>query len=166
MGTWHTSRWARRIGIVIAAVLAFAVAGSGTFAASGCKKVQGKFTLTPVSGPLCTSTIGICATGSFSGGLKGDSLFIGTSLVTTVDTPATAVVLLTGDNRIETRAGVVMTKDAILLNTTGAGEFAEVDTIVSGTGDWAGATGRITASGTFNAVSGGSGAYNGEVCTP
>jgi hypothetical protein len=33
-----------------------------------------------------------------------------------------------------------MTKDAIVLKTTSAGDFAEVDTIVGGTGGWAGST--------------------------
>ena len=58
-----------------------------------------------------------------------------------------------------------MTKDAIVLQTTGAGDFAEVDTIVGGTGEWAGTTGSITAFGKFTGA-GGEGAYTGEVCTP
>jgi len=47
----------------------------------------------------------VCATGSYSGGLAGTSAFTGTSLVPTVDTPTTAVVLLTGDALITTKAG-------------------------------------------------------------
>lgn len=50
--------------------------------------------------------------------------------------------------------------------TTGAGDFAEVDTVVAGTGPWAGAGGVLRAQGTFTATAGGSGDYLGEVCTP
>ncbi|HKZ86248.1 MAG TPA: hypothetical protein VJ793_21650 [Anaerolineae bacterium] len=83
-----------------------------------------------------------------------------------MDTPTTSVVILTGDNLIQTARGTLMTKDAIVLQTTGAGDFVEVDTIVGGTGEWAGATGSISAIGTFTAAAGGEGAYTGEVCTP
>jgi hypothetical protein len=58
---------------------------------------------------------------------------------------------------------MLLTKDAIILRTTGAGDFAEVDMIVGGSGDWAGAIGTISTSGTFAA--GGEGTYTGEVCT-
>jgi hypothetical protein len=110
--------------------------------------------------------VGICATGAYKGGIKASSVFIGTSLIQTVDTPTTAVVLLTGDNQFTTTGGMLHTKDAIVLRTTGAGDFAEVDTIIGGTGPWAGASGVLRAQGTFTATAGGSGDYLGEVCTP
>jgi hypothetical protein len=59
-----------------------------------------------------------------------------------------------------------MTQDAIVLRTTGAGEFAEVDTVVGGTGDWSGATGVIQATGKFTFAAGGTGEYSGKICTP
>ena len=76
------------------------------------------------------------------------------------------MVLLTGDNAIQTPDGTLFTKDAIVLRTTGAGEFAEVDVVVGGTGEWTGATGTLTATGTFTALAGGEGRYEGEICTP
>jgi hypothetical protein len=76
------------------------------------------------------------------------------------------VILLLGDNAIHTRDGDLFTKDAVGLKTTGEKEFAEVDVAVGGTGAWAGATGTITATGTFDPVTGGSGSYEGEICTP
>jgi hypothetical protein len=76
------------------------------------------------------------------------------------------VVLLTGDDHVTTKAGTLDTKHAIGLRTTGAGEFAEVDTVVGGTGEWAGATGAIRAQGTFSATAGGGGDYVGQLCTP
>jgi hypothetical protein len=83
-----------------------------------------------------------------------------------MDTPTTAVVLLTGDNLIQTARGNLMTKDAIVLKTSGAGDFAEVDAIVGGTGAWIGVTGTIRAQGTFTTAAGGKGQYTGEICRP
>ena len=86
-------------------------------------------------------------------------------MIPTVHTPTTSVVMVTGDNLIHTETGDVLTKDAIALRTSGAGEFAEVDVVVGGTGAWLGATGQVSALGTFTA-SGGEGTYSGEVCLP
>jgi hypothetical protein len=122
--------------------------------------------LTPVSGPDCNSAVSICGAGKLTGSLAGTSFFVGSSLEQNVDTPSTSVVLLTGDNRIETRRGALLTKDAIVLRTSGDGEFAEVDTIVGGTGGLAGATGVFTATGLYSAAIGGSGIYEGELCLP
>jgi hypothetical protein len=157
------SRKARWLLVGVPVLFALVLASSGAEAA-GCKKVSGKFTLTSVTGPTCTSAVDICAAGSYSGGLAGQSAFTGTSLIQTVDTPTTGVVLLTVDNQITTKAGTLATRDAIALRTTGTGDFAEVDTVISGTGEWAGATGVLRAQGTFTAQSGGSGEYVGEIC--
>jgi hypothetical protein len=150
------------LAISAASALVFANRGAAPFK---CRTVNGKFSLQSVSGPTCTSPVGLCATGSYSGGIKGNSEFTGSSLVPTVDTPTTSVVLLTGDNIIHTDSGDLLTKDAIVLRTTGAGDFAEVDTVVGGTGDLAGATGQFSATGTFTAA-GGEAEYRGEICTP
>ena len=158
--------WFKRTMLVLGAIAAITIISTQTLAASGCKQVNGKFMLQPVSGPDCVSSVDICAIGSYSGAIKGSSAFTGTSLIPTVDTPTTAVVLLTGDNMIETKGGTLLTKDAIVLQTTGAREFAELDTITGGTGEWAGASGQLTATGTFNAATGGQGVYSGEVCVP
>ena len=158
------SRRARWLLVGVPVLFALVLASSGAEAA-GCKKVSGKFTLASVTGPTCQSGVQICATGSYSGGLAGTSAFTGTSLVPTVDTPTTAVVVLTGDATITTKAGALSTKDAIVLRTTGAGDFAEVDTVTSGAGEWAGATGVLREQGTFTAQAGGSGEYVGQICT-
>jgi hypothetical protein len=159
-----TSRWAKRAMTLMAAGSAIVIMSGAASAAPECRQIKGTFTLAPFAAPECTSPVGLCANGTYKGGLKGTSVFVGSSLTPTVDTPATAVVLLTGDNRIETRGGTLQTKDAIVLRTSGAGEFAEVDTVVGGTGEWAGASGQIIASGTFTAA-GGEGEYRGEICT-
>jgi hypothetical protein len=154
----------RSLSILGASALAFA--SGGATAASMCKKVNGTFTLQSVTGPACTSAVQICATGEYRGDIAGTSSFTGTSLVPTADTPTTGVVLLTGDNAIATARGTVLTKDAIVLKTTGAGDFAEVDAVVGATGALTGITGTLRAQGTFTAAGGGEGRYIGEVCGP
>jgi hypothetical protein len=74
-------------------------------------------------------------------------------------------VQVTGDNAFHTDRGDFFTKDAIVLSTGAGGEFAEVDVVLGGTGDWQGATGVLTATGTF--VDGlGEGVIEGEICVP
>jgi hypothetical protein len=160
------SRWGRFAVLVVSVMTVLTLAGGAAVAAARCKKVEGSFTFQPVSAPICTAPVGVCATGTYRGSLKGASTFTGMSLTQTVDTPTTAVVLLTGDNLIHTAGGDLMTKDAIVLKTIGAGDFAEVDTIVGGTGVWAGASGTIRAQGTFALATGGQGNYVGEICRP
>ena len=68
-----------------------------------------------------------------------------------------------GDDLFQTKDGILMTKDAIVLRNTDAGEFAEVDTIIGGTGAWAGTTRTIQAIGTLTLSNDGEGEYTGEV---
>jgi hypothetical protein len=152
------------LAIPAVAVVVVLALTSGALAAGKCQRVEGRFTLQPMLPPECTASLGICAAGTYRGDLKGTSTFIGTSLTQTVDTPTSGVVVLTGDNLIHTAGGDLMTKDAIVLQTSGAGDFAEVDTIVGGTGVWAGATGTLRAQGRFTLAAGGGGSYIGEVC--
>jgi hypothetical protein len=156
----------RRPTLRTALILALLVL-AGTTAASaapGCRPVHGTFSLAAAEGP-CASVIGLCATGAWRGVVNGTSAFIGTSAAPNVDTAQTAVITVTGDNVIHLRDGDVHTKDAIAFTLVGKGEFAEVDTIVGGTGAYAGASGRFLATGTF-ANGSGEGTYDGEICWP
>ena len=164
MTTHHPARWIRLAVLSLAALLALLLVGGAT-AASTCKKINGKVTLQALPSTSCPSAISLCARGSLSGDLAGQSAFTGTSQAATVDTPSTGVILVTGDNTIQTSGGTLLTKDAIVLQTTGVGNFGEVDTVVGGTGDWAGAAGTFRAQGTF-AGGVGQGDYVGEICTP
>ena len=164
MFTNNMSRWIRFAVLSLSAVLAVVIVGN-VAAASACKKINGKLTLQALPSTACSSDISLCASATLSGDLTGVSSFIGTSQDTTFDTETTAVILLTGDNAIQTSGGTLLTKDAIVLQTIGAGNFAEVDTVVGGTGEWAGATGLFRAHGTF-AGGIGQGDYVGEICTP
>lgn len=155
------ARPVRRFALALALVL---LGGTAAWAEPGCRPVHGTFTLAAAEGP-CDSVIGLCATGEWLGVLNGSSEFIGTSAAPNIDTAVTAVITVTGDNVIHLRDGDVYTKDAIAFTTVGKGEFAEVDTIVGGTGAYVGATGRLQATGTF-ANGSGEGVYDGEICWP
>lgn len=155
-------RIANRALIGMLAVLGLIAVASGAQAVN-CK-VKGSFTVTQVSGPACLSPVGFCASLVYTGDLAGTATFTGSTIIQTVDTPTTSVVLVTGDNVIQTKVGgSVTTKDALVLHLTGNGDFAQVDTVVSGTGPWAGVVGAIRAEGTF-ANGSGTGTYIGEVC--
>ena len=153
-----------RNAVALALVLA-PIAALPAAADPHCEKVHSRLLLEASTDPGCTSPIGLCATATLRGSLKADTDFIGSSFVSTVDTPVTAVVILTGDNTFHTSRGDFFTKDSIVLSTVGAGEFAEVDTVTGGTGEYAEATGALTATGTFaNGL--GEGVIEGEICRP
>ncbi|HLM58718.1 MAG TPA: hypothetical protein VK422_21620 [Pyrinomonadaceae bacterium] len=158
----------------IAATIAFAVlvaalfsapAGSAS-AAARCKNVRGHVTSHTVT-ENCSSPIALCAAGQFYGAIRGEFFLVATSLTPTQDTPATGVYIYTGDTVIKTKEGDIHTKDAGALNLTpgSTGDDISIVTITGGTGAYAGATGRLRASGTFS-ESGGEFSYEGEVCTP
>lgn len=154
----------RRAAVAALALSLGLMAGGAAWAEPSCRAIHGSVSLGLAAGP-CNSIVGLCATGELRGVLRGNSQFIGTSLVPNVDTVSTSVVTLTGDNVIHLADGDLFTRDAIVLATTGNGEFAEVDTIVGGTGAYAGASGRFVATGFFG-PDGGEGVYHGEICRP
>lgn len=155
-------RWLPLVTIVVALGVVFA---GPVAAAAKCKKVAGRFTLQALDPSACSSPVGFCVAGTYHGDLSGSARFTGSSIIQTVDTPSTGVLVATGDNLITTRHGTLMTKDAIVFETTGAGNFGEVDTILGGTGGWTDTTGTLRATGTFINGSG-TGTYEGTVCTP
>ena len=129
-----------------------------------CMTVAGKIAPQAVS-ENCTSPVGICATGKFTGLLKQLD-FVGTAVTNTDFSADTNVIVLTGNSVEQAKGGNLMTKDTIAYKTDGSNEFSEVDVIVGGTGAWGGATGTLQVTGTFPPTGVGSGRYRGRVCTP
>ena len=157
--------------LVISVALLTAVAlpltmGSG-HAESKCKPVKGRIVSELLTGPECTSPVGLCTSGRFIGGIKGDFVFIATSLTRHQDTLVTDVVHYTGDITISTRHGDIFDKDAGAFNPVSGstGDVGAVSTITGGTGRYAGASGRIRIAGTFTPEEGGDSEYHGELCT-
>lgn len=161
----NRAKWIVRIALAVSIVVILTSAG-GVAAAPKCRKIGGSYTAQAVAGPDCLSPIGFCAARSYKGDVAGDSAFTGSSLIQTADTPTTGVVLVTGDNLIRTKDGDLLTKDAMVLRTTGDGDFAGTETVVGGTGIWSGVTGHLNATGTFTAATGGEAKYTGSVCAP
>lgn len=152
--------------IAAAFVLLAGTASTSRAATEGhCRNVHSVVLLQADPTPSCGSRIDLCAAGTLRGSLRGTSEFVGTDSQLTYDFHETGVVLLTGNNTIHTDDGDLFTKDAIVLSSVGAGDFAEIDTIVGGTGDYAHATGILTGSGTF-ANGRGEGLLVGTICTP
>ncbi len=155
-------------GLAVSSVIAGAVAAIllvGT-AGAGSDSISGNFSSQQVSGPSCTSPVGLCTQGALTGGLKSTFTFVATSLTATADTPTTGVLQYTGDITMQAKSGSLLCKDSGAFQTTGMGAVSSVCAIVSGTGSFAGASGVIQFVGTFTAASGGQGDYRGTIVTP
>jgi hypothetical protein len=81
------------------------------------------------------------------------------------DAAVTGVAFFTADLVLDDRRGELTIKEAIAYNTAGGGDFADLGTVVAGSGDWQGATGRLNISGKLNFVDPSDVRYQGEVCT-
>lgn len=155
--------------------LALLVAGSGAGAASPCFDVKGQYDEHAVS-EGCASPVGLCIALTYSGGLRGDAFGTATTIVPTVDTgtpasPGTGVLAFTSDTvvhaTVKGRTGDLLIKNAGVFQPTGNGDIVDLQTITGGTGELAGATGALRASGTFSPVTfSGSSRYVGQVCLP
>jgi hypothetical protein len=105
------------------------------------------------------------------GKLKGEARFVASMITLSVDTPVTGVVFVTGDTllvdaKLGTKRGTLNIKNAAAYRTVGEGDLSDTQTIVGGTGDFAGATGTLRITGTFLAGTGGSSSFEGTVCVP
>jgi hypothetical protein len=149
--------------MLLGAITLFGASGNARGAEPSCRDIQGTFTVQTSTGGECESPVGLCGTVEWRGDLRAMSSFVATSSIETVDSPVTSVLVFTGDATLSARGGTLVTKDAIVFRLTGSGDFAEVDTIVGGTGAFAGATGAWRASGTFSGNVG-EGRYAGTIC--
>jgi hypothetical protein len=155
-----TGRRALGIGV---GLLAVALVSGSTAEAASCKTARGSLTLNTVTGPECTSPVGLCVSGPLTGGLSGHAFVTVTSIIPTADTPTTSVVFLTADTVITTKKGTLSLKEGTMLQTSGPGEFSTLLKPVAGTGEWAGATGVYRSDGTFDGSTA-VGKYVAEIC--
>ena len=134
-----------------------------------CIRVSGFFDEQVVTSG-CSSAVGLCTGSRYQGDLIADSFFTASTIVPTTDTPDTGVVFATGESiltnaRVGGKRGSLTIKNAAVFHTAGDGELLDVQTIVGGSDDLAGATGVIRAVGNF--VNGaGRSTFDGSICLP
>jgi len=166
------ARSIRRLTAVAAGALTLVLAGGGGAGADArCREVRGRYTerLAPDG---CTSPFGFCVAARYTAGpLHGTFEGAVTSFVTTADSATTGVSLFTTDTVAAVRAwgleGTLTIKNAGAFHGAGRGEIVDLQTITGGTGDFAGATGALRASGTFDPIAGvGGSEVAGTVCLP
>lgn len=138
-------------------------------AASGCRDVRGRYVEHAVS-QNCLSPVGLCIAGTYSGEIRGDFEGRATVILTTADTPTTGVAMFTSDSTIDAtvagRSGALMIKNAGAFASSNGGPIVDLQTIVGGTDELAGASGALRAEGTFSAEDGGQSRYEGTLCLP
>jgi len=161
--SWRT---AATTGIAVLAALTLSAGQSA--AGERCTQVSGSYVEHAVSGPDCHSPVGLCIAGTYRGDIDATFTGAASSIVTTADTPTTAVALFTSDSTITGRIkgwrGSLTIKTAGSFAATGDGSIVDLQTIVGGTGQLSGATGFIRASGTFTVADGGRSQYVGTMC--
>jgi hypothetical protein len=162
------SRRGLAAGTVAGGLLLLAAAPSG--AQSACIEVRGSYIEHAVSGPDCTSPVGLCIAGEYSGGIRGAFEGAATTVTGSADTPSTNVLFFTSDStiqaRVRGRSGTLSIKNAGTFSTADGGPIVDLQTIVGGTGALSGASGSLRAQGTFSATSGGTSHYEWTVCLP
>ena len=165
-----SSRKIRGVVVSGAAVVAALTLTAGQSAAqSGCFQVSGRYTEHAVTGSQCQSPVGLCIAGTYRGDISGSFSGTATTITPTADTPTTSVLTFTSDSSItggvNGRHGTLTIKNAGVFTTMPDGSIVDLQTIVGGTGELAGAQGFVRASGTFSATDGGTSEYEGSVCT-
>jgi len=161
-----TRRNARAVIAVLGALLILGSANAG--AAETCRNVQGYFNLVQVAGADCTSQVGVCTKGDFSGDIRGAYYSPFFTITETAETLNTGVVLFTAQTvitgaRIGARTGNLVLSEGGAYSTSD-GAFGQLFTVTSGTGGFVGATGTLRGMGTYLPASGGGAVYSGEIC--
>ena len=135
-----------------------------------CDELAGPFTSTLNNGPGCSSPIQICTTGDLTGGLTGNYDFTMLTLGPSgnpadpnefVYTGTSVITDLNGDRIFGQDSGVMHVDPA-----GGDSPFTTTVTFLGGTGKYAGAVGRVVATGVLNFTTGqAAGNYTAVVCS-
>ena len=133
VSSWRTKLTGRTTPFLLAAI-PLLVGSPSVSADANCSPVNGHFTERALSGPTCTSPVGVCTEGTYSGALGGNFVTVVSTFTPTPDTPITSVFLFTADStihaRVRGREGDLFIENAGAFHTTGAGEIVDLQTIV------------------------------------
>ncbi len=151
-----------RFAAFAAALGVFLMISSSVSAAGRCQIVYGHY----VEHQVTTNCNSLCIEGEYFGAVRGT--FSGA--VTQLYPPEGAIVTLFNSESIihanvAGKSGDLLIKNSGAVHFAGDGDIVDLQLITGGTGDFAGATGAIRASGTFVNGSGDSN-YEGTICTP
>jgi len=148
------------ITFLMAATIALTIVSNEAMAKVNCLPVNGHLKEQQVPCPS------LCTTGRMNGGIRGTYNFALTTLLP-VDPAIPTVVHFSGTTTITTREGDLNLIDAGGFDTASPGHFANLLTIVGGTGGLSGASGHLFLFGNFDpATETGASDYRGEVCLP
>lgn len=161
--------WVKAAVPMVLGALALMLTATNANAQSSCQMVIGHYVEQAVQ-ENCNSPVGLCIAGEYSGMIKGAFEGTATSIVQTADTPTTGVLLFTSDSTIHAKVlgktGDLIIKNAGAFRNPG-GDIVDLQAIIGGTGDLAGASGALRASGTFDFATGmGESEYIGSICLP
>lgn len=163
-----------RSSLFTASVLAVAIASvaASSAIAADCKVLRGNYLETAVPPPQCASPAGLCTAATLSGPIQGSAFFTASAIIPTPDSAVTGVVFVMGDTTVSnaafgSRQGTIFIKNASAFRSVGAGDLTDTQVIAGGTLGFAGATGSLRVTGTFNGISGtGNMTYEGSICFP
>jgi len=156
--------------IVAAGTLGLLTLASSAAADDRCAPVSGFYEEHETSGADCTSPVGLCIVVDYHGDLTSTLTGQATSIVPSADTPTTSVLAFTSNSRftgrVRGRRGTLDIRNAGAFRTAGSGSIVDLQTVIGGTGDLAGVSGEVRASGTFSPTTGGRSTYTGSLCRP
>lgn len=163
----HCTKLSVRVLSMLALTSPLCLLGGNEAFAKDCQSVHGQFinqVLLPPGG-ACLSQIA-CVSGNAKGVLKGDFLATITSFTPSIDVATTSVFFVTANLVLHTKNGDLLLKEAAASNQNpDEGDLGDVVTVVGGTGQWAGATGRLRVWGNLSTTVSDV-TYEGDVCLP
>ena len=163
VGAKRCGRWVGYFSLLVAlSGLLFIPATAG--ATPTTKLISGAFTGTQVTGPSCTSPVGLCIHGTITGAIKGTFDLSASEIKSALPS---GVVFIDGNSVVQSTGGNLFLAFAAAVNTNAGsdGEFSSLDEITDGTGTFGSTSGYLQLAGTF--VGGvEKGTYTGKLVTP
>ena len=154
---------------ILGFIIAASIASSARQAlANDCRGVDGPFTSSLVPPPTCTSPVGLCTHGIFTGDFAGTYDFTFQTMAPVPDHPGRF--FYTGQSVITpARGGGQLFSDdhGYLDMGPGSAPFVTTVLIARGSGRYASASGTLVAQGTLDLTTGqATGSYTGAICRP